>query len=209
MVGVIPTDVTSLIGRVCGAEDRRWRPRNPRTHWIPGLIRKTIFRSSTGSVGPSTIALIVSNPPHETMSGEQPNKPGLVPAQGPHDNTIVPPTEKSAETSNPTTNTTEPRGGIVKRAMGKAADGLNKSMSLGTNLKSQLSQSQPSLPVSAHRRIFSLSRTKGKEKATGEGERLEHTCVKWRSSSVYIRSLQMNKLRRSHKSWGLHPTLHY
>lgn len=141
------------------------------------------------------------------MSGEQPNKPGLVPAQGPHDNTIVSPTERSAETSNPTTNTTEPRGGIVKRAMGKAADGLNKSMSLGTNLKSQLSQSQPSLP--GHRRIFSLSRSKGKEKASGEGERLKYYRVKWRGQRSYIRSMQMNKLRRSHKFWAQHLILHY
>lgn len=76
----------------------------------------------------------------------------------------------------------------MKRAMEKAADGLNiRNISLGTNLKSQLSQSQPSLPTSTHRRIFSLSRAKGKEKAV-EGERLSRPNVVWRAESRVINS---------------------
>lgn len=102
------------------------------------------------------------------MSNESTNKPVLSPSQGPSDYPTTPPPDRTAETSSPITET---RGGLVKRAMEKAADGLNRSISLGTNLKSQLSQSQPSLPVSTHRRIFSLNRAKGKEQAT-EGERL-------------------------------------
>lgn len=62
------------------------------------------------------------------------------------------------------------RTGIVKRAMGKTTEKLNRSKSNG-NKTAAMSQSQPSLPVSGHRRIFSLNRSKGKERASADGER--------------------------------------
>lgn len=57
------------------------------------------------------------------------------------------------------------KSGIMQRAMELTADKLSRSKSVGK--QSQLSQSQPTLPVPSpgHRRIFSLSR-KGKERAT-------------------------------------------
>lgn len=74
-----------------------------------------------------------------------------------------PPLPKSPAEESPT----EVKGGIVKRAMEKTADRLHRTVSAGN--KSQLSQSQPSLPVTGHKRIFSLSR-KGKERVTLDGE---------------------------------------
>ncbi|KAI0724242.1 hypothetical protein C8T65DRAFT_733888 [Cerioporus squamosus] len=54
------------------------------------------------------------------------------------------------------------KGGVVKRAMDKTADRLVRGKSL-------LSQSQPALPPTGHRRMFSLTRGKGKERQT-DGE---------------------------------------
>lgn len=64
----------------------------------------------------------------------------------------------------------EPRpSGIVKRAMERTADKLHRSKSAAVR-PSQLSQSQPSLPVGTqHRRVFSLSR-KGKERMSADGD---------------------------------------
>ncbi|EMD41640.1 glycosyltransferase family 1 protein [Gelatoporia subvermispora B] len=62
-----------------------------------------------------------------------------------------------------TESTNDSRGGIIRRAVGMTADRLGRSGSLG---KAQLSQSQPTLPTQAPRRLLSLSnKAKGKEKA--------------------------------------------
>lgn len=128
------------------------------------------------------------------MKDEESIKPVLAPAQGPPDYPTNPAPDSIAEAAAAATTTEARSPGLVKRAMEKAADGLNRGISLGSNLKTQLSQSQPALPVSTPRRIFSLSRAKGKERAT-EGERF---CDQdqWRAW-LNIGSMQMSKLRRS------------
>ncbi|THH29724.1 hypothetical protein EUX98_g4467 [Antrodiella citrinella] len=62
------------------------------------------------------------------------------------------------------------RASRVKRAMEKTADKLGRSKSAG-NKSPAMTQSQPSLPASGHRRIFSLNRSKGKERASADGRR--------------------------------------
>ncbi|KAH8100480.1 hypothetical protein BXZ70DRAFT_937353 [Cristinia sonorae] len=60
------------------------------------------------------------------------------------------------------------RTGIMKRAMGKTTDRRSKSIG---HKSSAMSQSQPALPTSGtHRRIFSLSRSKGKEKVSADDD---------------------------------------
>lgn len=66
------------------------------------------------------------------------------------------------------TSPTESRSGLVKRAMEKTADKLHRNKS-APQRTSQLSQSQPSLPMgSSSKRVFSLSR-KGKERVSADG----------------------------------------
>lgn len=67
------------------------------------------------------------------------------------------------------------KSGIMKRAMGRTTEVLSRSKSAG-NKAPAMSQSQPSLPVSGHRRIFSLNRGKGKERASADGERSRRIC---------------------------------
>ena len=95
------------------------------------------------------------------MADDPPVKLIAAPAQGPPNYPTL-----SAPRTPPILPSSESRSNIVKRAMGKTADRLNRSISLGS--KNQMSQSQPSLPVSSSpKRIFSLSR-KGKERSTAD-----------------------------------------
>ena len=69
----------------------------------------------------------------------------------------APPSSTSSESA------PDPKGSVVKRAMDATAEKLARGKSL-------LSQSQPSLPQEgSHRRMFSLTRGKGKEKLGDEG----------------------------------------
>lgn len=95
------------------------------------------------------------------MSEDAPVKAFVQSVEGP------PNYEPSAPKSPTEDSPTERKSRIVKRAMEKTADKLHRTVSASN--KSQLSQSQPSLPVTGHKRIFSLSR-KGKEKVQPDGE---------------------------------------
>lgn len=79
-----------------------------------------------------------------------------------------PPNYDPSSPRSPDGSPTESRSGIVKRAMERTADRLHRSKSASN--KAQLSQSQPSLPITGHKRIFSLSSRKGKERVPSEGD---------------------------------------
>ncbi|RPD81684.1 hypothetical protein L226DRAFT_577428 [Lentinus tigrinus ALCF2SS1-7] len=83
-----------------------------------------------------------------------PATPGAIPTVA-----VLPPSLHSS-TSGETVS--DSKGRVVKRAMEKTADKLSRGKSL-------LSQSQPALPLPGHRRMFSLTRGKGKERQT-DGE---------------------------------------
>ncbi len=81
----------------------------------------------------------------------QPATPAAIPTTA-----VSPPTSHSSASGETVTDFTS---GVVKRAMDKTVDKLARGKSL-------LSQSQPSLPPPGHRRMFSLTRGKGKERQT-------------------------------------------
>lgn len=89
---------------------------------------------------------------------------------------VEPPDYTSSSSSPPNTypplSPPESKSGIVRRAMEKTADKLNRRSSVSA--KTQMSQSQPALPVATSpKRIFSLSR-KGKERSSIDGEGAYH-----------------------------------
>ena len=75
--------------------------------------------------------------------------PGAIPTVA-----VSPPSLHSSTTGE---TVSDAKAGVVKRAMEKTADRLGRGKSL-------LSQSQPALLPPGHRRMFSLTRGKGKER---------------------------------------------
>ncbi|TBU64755.1 hypothetical protein BD310DRAFT_284297 [Dichomitus squalens] len=88
----------------------------------------------------------------------QPDSPPDTPGSRPTITTS--PTSDRSSTSAAET-VSDSKGDVAKRVMEKTSDKLGRNMPL-------LSQSQPSLPQSSHRRILSLSRGKGKERQAQE-----------------------------------------
>lgn len=122
---------------------------------------------------PSLYSLRVYNPDllptiaHEHMSNDAPLKALVQSTEGPPNYDHGAPKSPAADDA-----LAESKSGIVKRAMGRTADRLHRTVSTG-NKTQQMSQSQPALPVAGHKRIFSLSR-KGKERAPPDGEGMWH-----------------------------------
>ncbi|TCD70641.1 Sterol 3-beta-glucosyltransferase [Steccherinum ochraceum] len=99
------------------------------------------------------------------MSDDAAGHPITQVPEGPPEYPSNPSLDRSAELST----SPDARTGIMKRAMGKTADRLSRSRSAGKQTPS-MTQSSPALPVSGHRRIFSLNRSKGKEKASTDDD---------------------------------------
>ncbi|RDX56200.1 hypothetical protein OH76DRAFT_1396537 [Lentinus brumalis] len=96
----------------------------------------------------------------------QDGQPDTPPAATPT-TAVSPPTSPSSASGEPVSDI---KGGVVKRAMDKTVDKLGRGKSL-------LSQSQPSLPPPAHRRMFSLTRGKGKERQTAGEQTISRSQV--------------------------------